>query len=62
MGMTVEVTKEVAEEFRRLQDKINGYELQIMELDSKIRRLEKGEYTCKRCGLRKDSEFEKGDF
>jgi hypothetical protein len=30
---TVEASKEVAEEFHRLQGKINGYELEIMRLD-----------------------------
>lgn len=31
-------------------------------LSEEIYRLLKGEYICKRCGLRKDDEHEKGDF
>lgn len=28
----------------------------------KIAQLERGEFICQKCGLRKDDEFEKGDF
>jgi len=28
----------------------------------RLRGIERGEYICKHCGLRKDAEFERGDF
>jgi len=28
----------------------------------RIAELERGEYVCKKCGLRKDAEFERGEF
>ena len=35
---------------------------QIATKDKRIAELERGEYICKKCGLRKDAEFERGDF
>ena len=34
----------------------------IDELEARIAELERGEYVCRKCGLRKDSEHPKGDF
>lgn len=34
----------------------------LTTLEQRIAELERGEFICKRCGLRKDSEHEKADF
>ena len=33
-----------------------------VEAAERIAELERGEYICKKCGLRKDAEFKQGDF
>jgi len=35
---------------------------EIVALKAKVEELERGEYICKKCGLRKDGEGERGDF
>lgn len=34
----------------------------LKTLADEVARLRRGEFTCKRCGIRKDAEFERGDF
>lgn len=35
---------------------------EVRAMREKVTQLERGEYICKRCGLRKDGEYPKGDF
>lgn len=42
--------------------RIEEDEREIAALREKIAQLELGEYICKQCGLRKDSDYPKGDF
>lgn len=35
---------------------------QLASAHKRIAELERGEYVCKKCGLRKDAEFERGEF
>jgi len=45
-----------------LLEDIAAIRLEHDALDAKVAELERGEYICKRCGLRKDGEGERGDF
>jgi hypothetical protein len=35
---------------------------EVLRLVSELAKLQRGEFICKQCGLRKDAEFERGDF
>jgi hypothetical protein len=37
-------------------------ESRIAELEAEVEKLRKGEFICSKCGIRKDSEHERGDF
>ena len=47
-------------------DKLDGLnaalDLENKEQQAEIERLKRGEFICKKCGLRKNAEFEPGDF
>ena len=46
----------------RLLDDEESADCQICALREKVAELLRGEFICKKCGLRKDSEHEVGDF
>ena len=46
----------------RLLDDEESADREICKLREKLEALERGEFICKKCGLRKDGEGERGDF
>lgn len=49
-------------DYRRMRNLSERLERETVELRQQLAELERGEYICNKCGLRKDSEHEKGDF
>lgn len=48
----------------RINESQSIYDLcaEVLRLQEEIERLKRGEFICQKCGLRKDSEYPKGDF
>lgn len=53
-------------EVERARDQLSGAlsvrDTQLKEVERERDQLRRGEFICRRCGLRKDAEFERGDF
>ena len=63
--MTIDEAIEFADACRLGKNEYNkygGWRLACELLADEVRRLRNGEFICKQCGLRKDSEHEQGDF
>ena len=61
LKMTIDECLEFADEWIRgmtLHEGSQGWRVVCMLLAEEVRKLRKGEFICKRCGLRKDSEHE----
>ena len=43
-------------------EEYSGLKQRTEALEQRVKELERGEYICSKCHLRKDAEFEKGDF
>ena len=57
-----ELARQLERELAAAQAQTDTAERLIADLNYQIAALERGEYICRKCGLRKDSEHEKGDF
>ena len=66
LKMTIDECLEFADTWSRgmtIHEDSQGWRVVCMLLAEELRELRKGEFVCKRCGLRKDSEHEtKHDF
>ena len=65
LKMSIDDAIAFADEWSRgmtIHEDSQGWRVVCMLLAEEVRSLRKGEFICKKCGLRKDDEHERGEF
>ena len=62
LGQAERVITETGKVVERLRQERDHYRDKYMDERKRIAALERGEFICKKCGLRKDSERQEADF